>query len=66
MAFFTTTLKARITANTQKALEELATAYPDKYYNISHVIRVAILQLHRKEIPNSGIKSEFKTRDTRD
>jgi Arc/MetJ-type ribon-helix-helix transcriptional regulator len=65
MSFFTIKLQVRVTDNTKKMIEDLVKSNAEKYGDTSDVIRIAILQLYRREKPNSKIRQEFKVKNMR-
>ena len=60
MSFFTIPITIRVTEHTKAMIEELLLEMPDKFEDVSNVIRVGILQLHRRELPNSKLRGEYE------
>lgn len=58
MGFFSIKLRVRITDNTKRKIKELIKINPEKFGDISDVIRIAVLKLHTAELPHSKLKTE--------
>lgn len=58
MAFFQITINCRITENTKKMISDLIKYDPDRFCDVSNIVRIAIFQLYRKEKPQGKIKQD--------
>ena len=48
--FFDSEIKARIRKEESDKIQEIIKKHPNKFYDISHLVRCAIIQLHKKEV----------------
>lgn len=54
MGFISERLNVRVTEEVRKKVEDLMRLDSERYENLSSVIRIAIMKLHREETSNVG------------
>ena len=60
MSLFKSMISCRVTENTKKMVEEIINSDPEIFGEMSDVIRIAIIRLHKQKNPNSKLKIESR------
>lgn len=51
-------MSVRLSEECYRKLTEILQLYPDKYENMAHVMRTAIIKLHKQEVTEDGKRTE--------